>query len=133
MHLDVAADPVVVAEGVAELRLQPADGVEVLRGARVVYGRRGEGRQVAGGQIGEADRGFDADRLQRLDADDAGPRVIDHAVLGEAQVPGVDGAVSADAEDGRARLRGQLADDGGLRAFQVALVDPLYEADDHRL
>ena len=31
---------------------------------------------MAGGEVGEADGGFDADGLQRLDADDAGPRVV---------------------------------------------------------
>ena len=109
---DAAADELVVAEAAAEYGLKGADRVEVLRCASVPLRGGGEPREVLRGDVGERGRAVDAEGVGGLEASEAGPRMVDRAAVGEADVPGVNGAVTLDGEDGRASACREVREDG---------------------
>ena len=79
LRLDGAPDHRRVAEAVLELRLEPADRVEVLRRARVARRVGGEARQQARRQVGELSRLVEAARGGGLEPCNARELGLDRA------------------------------------------------------
>ena len=110
--LDVAADPLVVAEFVAEDGFEGAHRVEVLRSAGVPHRSR---TRSAGGAARSGRRAAPPSAMPM-------PAIVSSRTMpasgwsmmrgvDEADVPGVDGVVAGDLEDGGAGTRPQVGED----------------------
>lgn len=76
-------------EQVAKVALQRADGLEILRCARVAVTNPREAWKLSRKPVGDADGARQARRRRELETDDARPRVAVDACLRDAGVAGV--------------------------------------------